>query len=85
MENFARKAAKLLLFCGLFFLAIRYVHTYPLPMTPRQQHYLIVISEKFEMADYEMFYIVSMIAIDVVVTIVAYSIVVRLWRHYRTK
>ncbi|SMG44204.1 hypothetical protein [Paraburkholderia susongensis] len=82
MEALARKAAKVLLFCGLFFLAGRYVHTYPLPMTLSQQHYLIVISETFGVADYEMFYIGSMIAIDLVVTILAYSILMRLWQRY---
>jgi hypothetical protein len=85
MAALARRATTVLLFCGLYFLAVRYVHTYPMSMTLRQQHYLIVISEKFGVAGYEMFYIVAMMVIDLIVTIAAYLILVRLWRHYRTK
>ncbi|WP_395063424.1 hypothetical protein [Paraburkholderia silvatlantica] len=55
MGTLAPKAAKVLLFCALFLLAGRYVHTYPMPMTLQQQHYLIVISEAFGVADYELF------------------------------
>ncbi|ADG19128.1 hypothetical protein [Paraburkholderia atlantica] len=85
METLARRAAKALLFCGLYFLAVRYVHTYPMPMTLQQQQYLIVISEAFGVADIELFYIVAMMVIDLLVTIAAYSILARLWRHFRTK
>jgi len=85
MAKLVRKATKVLLFCGLFLLAGRYVHTYPLPMTLQQQHYLIVISEAFGVADYELFYILSMMLIDLIVTIMAYSILIRLWQHYRMR
>ena len=85
MGMLARKATRVLLFCGLYLLAVRYVHTYPMPMTLQQQHYLIVISKAFGVADIELFYIAAMMVIDLLVTIAAYSILVRLWRHYRTK
>ncbi|MBN3850512.1 hypothetical protein G3N58_27375 [Paraburkholderia sp. Ac-20342] len=85
MAKLVRKTTKVLLFCTLYFLAIRYVHTYPMPMTLQQQHYLIVISEAFGVADYELFYILSMMLIDLIVTIMAYSILMRLWRHSRMR
>lgn len=85
MGTLSPKAAKVLLFCALFLLAGRYVHTYPMPMALQQQHYLIAVSEAFGVADYELFYIGSMILIDVVVTIAVYSILMRLWRCYRAK
>lgn len=85
MGTLARKAAKVLLFCGLFLLAVRYVHTYPLPMTLQQQHFWIVVSEKFGVADSELFYIGTMVIIDLFVTIVAYAMLMKLWRRYRAK
>lgn len=85
MEKIARRTIKILLFLSLFLLAGRYVHTYPLPMTLRQQHYLSMISDLFGVDDYEFFYIISMIIIDLIVTIIVYSLLIRLWRRYRTK
>ncbi|MBN3850511.1 hypothetical protein G3N58_27370 [Paraburkholderia sp. Ac-20342] len=85
MATLARKVAKVLLFCGLYFLAIRYVHTYPIPMTLQQQQELIVISDAFGVADTELFYILAMMLIDLIVTIMVYSILLRLWLHYRKK
>ena len=54
MATLVRRIFKTLLLCGLFFLSGRYVHTYPIPMTPDQQQQLIVISEKFGVDDYEL-------------------------------
>lgn len=85
MEKLARRIAKILLFLGLFLLSGRYVHTYPLPMTLTQQHYLSMISDWFGVDDYELFYIGSMIVIDLIVTVVVYSMLMRLWRRYRAR
>ncbi|CAN7356525.1 hypothetical protein LJR230_001953 [Trinickia sp. LjRoot230] len=85
METLVRRVFKTLLFCGLFFLAGRYVHTYPIPMTMEQQHQLIVISEAFGVRDYEMFYIGSMASIDLVVAIAAYALLIKLWRFFKVK
>lgn len=85
MGKIARRSFKIVLFSGLFLLAGRYVHTYPLPMTLRQQHYLIVISEKFGINDYESFYINVMMIVDLVVAIVAYKLIMKTWRYYRAR
>ncbi|WP_296660371.1 hypothetical protein [Paraburkholderia sp.] len=85
MEILAHSAAKVLLFCGLFLLAVRYVHTYPMPMTMQQQDFWSEISEAFGIADSELFYICTMITIDLVVAIVAYSILMKFLRRYRTQ
>lgn len=84
MEKLARKAIKIFLFFSLFLLSGRYVHTYPLPMTLEQQHYLSMISDWFGVSDYELFYIGAMVTIDLIVTAIAYSLLIRLWRRYRT-
>jgi hypothetical protein len=85
MATLVRRAFKVFLFCALFLLAGRYVHTYPMPMTRQQQHYLIVISESFGVDDYEMFYILAMVVIDLAVSIAVYVMLLKLWRRYRMK
>jgi hypothetical protein len=56
-----------------------------MPMTRQQQHYLIVISESFGVDDYEMFYILAMVVIDLAVSIAVYVMLLKLWRRYRMK
>ncbi|MBC8639476.1 hypothetical protein IAG25_21850 [Caballeronia sp. EK] len=85
MATLVRKLFKIALFIGLFFLAVRYVHTYPLPMTEPQQHVLFVISDAFGVEDVEMLYILSMTAIDLMVAIIAYKVILKLWRRYRMR
>lgn len=85
MGKIVRRAIKILLFSGLFFFSVRYIHTYPLPMPPRHQYYLRLICEQFGVDDYEFFYICAMVAIDLIVTVIVYSMLIRLWRRYRTK
>ncbi|QGZ60728.1 hypothetical protein [Paraburkholderia acidisoli] len=81
----AGAVVKALLFCGLFLLAGRYVHTYPLPMTTAQQHALIAISTTFGIEDFELFYIVAMIVIDLIVASLVYRAIVGLWLRYRAR
>ncbi|CAN0621305.1 protein of unknown function [Burkholderia multivorans] len=67
------------------FLSGRYVHTYPIPMTPDQQQQLIVISEKFGVDDYELLYIGTMVLADLIATIVAYVLIMKLWRFFKVR
>jgi hypothetical protein len=85
MATLVRRAIKVVLFCVLFLLAVRYVHTYPMPMTQQQQHYLIVISERFGVDDYELFYIGAMVVIDLIVAIAVYVVILKLWRRYEMR
>lgn len=41
---------KLVLFAGIYLLTLRFVHTYPLPMPPTQQHILFALSRGWEYA-----------------------------------
>lgn len=82
MATLARRTLKLLLFIGLFWLAILYVHTYPLPLTVSQQHILIEISRRLRVEDYEFLYICSMTILDLIVAIIAYVMILKVWRRY---
>lgn len=85
MATLAHRLCKLIFFVVLFLLAVRYVHTYPSPMTLEQQQILIEISEKLGATDYELFYISAMIAIDLIVAIVLYVTIMKIWRRYGSK
>jgi len=54
-------------------------------MTPDQQQQLIVISEKFGVDDYELFYIGAMALVDLVATTVAYVLIMKLWRLFKVR
>jgi hypothetical protein len=83
LATLASKLLKLFLFFVLFLLSVRYIHTYPLPMTIEQQHILILISEKLDVADYELLYIGAMMIIDIIAAIVLYKLIMRIWRVFR--
>lgn len=84
MAILARRLCKLFIFVALFLLTVRYVHTYPLPMTLEQQHILIGIADKLGVTDYELLYIGTMTAIDLIVAIVLYVLAMKMWRIFRT-
>ena len=52
-------------------------------MTLAQQHKLIEISDKLGVTDYELLYIGAMTAIDLIVAIVLYVLVMKIWRICR--
>ncbi|MZI90893.1 hypothetical protein F6X50_17730 [Dickeya dianthicola] len=75
---------KTLLFIALFLLAIRYVHTYPVPLTRKQTDLLVTLSEKAGWKDPELFYITVMSIIDLIAATLAYVAIIKLWRYYHT-
>ncbi|WP_225936330.1 hypothetical protein [Caballeronia sp. NK8] len=83
VRNFLKVLLKILLFAGLFWLALRYVHTYPIPLTVKQQGTLVDIADRLGIRDYDGLYIYSMIALDLAVTIAVYVILMRLWQRTR--
>jgi hypothetical protein len=85
MATLVRRIFKVALFVGLFLLSMRYIHTYPLPMTLPQQNYLIVISGKFGVRDYEGFYLSAVAIVNLIVAAFEYVTIMKLWHRYRTK
>lgn len=64
MATLARRIFEMLLFVGLFVVSMRFVHTYPLPMTTDQQQRLLELSSKFEVTDSEAFYLSVVVAFN---------------------
>ncbi|MBN3806623.1 hypothetical protein GXB81_26760 [Paraburkholderia sp. Ac-20336] len=85
MAILVRRLFKIALFIGLFLLSVRYVHTYPWPMPESQALRWLSIANGFGLHDPDDVYIPVMVAIELIVAVVVYMAIMRLWRHYRTK
>lgn len=83
MAALAHRALRLVLFIGLFILSVRYIHTYPIPMTQDQQQDLIVISGKLGVRDAEALYIFTMCFVDLIASILAYRMIMSVSRRVR--
>ncbi|QWT39259.1 hypothetical protein [Dickeya dadantii] len=84
MTTLIRKTLKTILFIVLFLFSVRYVHTYPVPMTKDQVALLFRLSDAVGVRDPEDLYISAMLAIELITTILTYSLIIKLWRYYRT-
>jgi len=76
---------KLLLFIGLYALALRLIHTYPVPMPPEQQHILFSFSRSLGIRDPDDLYLSTFAIVDMIIAIMAYRLIMKIWRHCRSK
>lgn len=81
MATLARRLAKVVLFIGLFLLSVRYVHTHPWPMPESQALGWLSIANGFGLHDPDDIYIPAMLTIELIVTFVAYTAIMKLWRY----
>ncbi|MBN3804069.1 hypothetical protein GXB81_13555 [Paraburkholderia sp. Ac-20336] len=82
MVRLVRSIFKVALFIGLFLLSVRYVHTYPMPMPESQLAFWFAASDWFGIRDPDDLYIPTMVVIELIVTILAYVAIMKLWRRY---
>jgi heme/copper-type cytochrome/quinol oxidase subunit 2 len=73
------------LLIGLFFLSVRYVHTYPWPMPESQLVFWLSAAGRLGIHDPDDIYIPAMMIIELIVTVVAYVAIIKLWRYCRAK
>lgn len=76
----ARRLIKLLIFIGLCILSLKFVHTYPYPMPENQLAVWFKISECLGVSDPKNVYFPVVLVIDLIVAVIAYKLIVRLWR-----
>jgi hypothetical protein len=80
-----RGVLKILLFLGLYALTLRFVHTYPIPMPPDQQHVLLTLSRKLGVRDPDDLYVYTFAVVDLIIATVVYMTVMRFWRIRRKR
>ncbi|MCX5538147.1 hypothetical protein M3A49_01315 [Paraburkholderia sp. CNPSo 3076] len=85
MATLARRLAKVTLFVGLFLLSVRYVHTYPLRMPESQLSVWLSVSNRMGIRDPDDLYIPVMLISELVVSLLLYATIVKIWRYYWSK
>lgn len=83
MATLARRLFKTVLFLGLFLLSVRYVHTYPVPMTEEQLGILLAICDALDIRDPENLYIPAMLVLELLTTITVYILIIKSWRLFK--
>ncbi|EDZ99394.1 conserved hypothetical protein [Burkholderia sp. H160] len=83
MATLAHRLFKVALFFGLFVVSIRFVHTYPDPMTESQLDAWWCASDWLGIRDPEDLYFVVWVTIELIVAALAYVAIIKLWRYCR--
>ncbi|MGF6935212.1 hypothetical protein OKW41_004374 [Paraburkholderia sp. UCT70] len=85
MATLARRVFKVALFFGLFVLSVRYVRPYPYPMPESQLAVWWDASDWLGIRDPEDLIFVVWVTIELIVAVLAYVVIIRLWRRYQRK
>ena len=85
MATLVRRLFKIALFIGLFLLSVRYVHPYPYEWTETQMRAWLYTSQALGIRDPEDLYFVVWLTIELIAAVLAYVLIMRLWRHYQRK
>jgi hypothetical protein len=85
MATLVRRLLKTVLFVGLFMLSVRYVHTHPVPMAENQLMVLLSIANRVGIRDPDDLYILVMLILELLVTVVAYVMFLKLWRLLKAR
>lgn len=59
---------------------MRFVRLFPMPLDDRQAQVLIDISDALRIDDYELLYLCTVAAVDMVLAAAAYMLMMRIWR-----
>ncbi|MCG5075186.1 hypothetical protein [Paraburkholderia tagetis] len=84
MATRVRRLFKIALFIGLIVLSVRYVHPYPYEWTETQMRAWLYTSQALGIRDPEDLYFVVWLTIELIVAVLAYVAIIKLWRYYRT-
>ncbi|MBC8738378.1 hypothetical protein F6X40_16505 [Paraburkholderia sp. UCT31] len=85
MATPVRRVLKVLLFIGLYLLSFRFVRPYDDGWTESEMRAWIHASEVLGIGDPENLYIGLWMTIELIVAVLAYVAIMKLWRWYRTK
>ncbi|RZF30901.1 hypothetical protein EVC45_05410 [Paraburkholderia sp. UYCP14C] len=83
MATLARRLFKVALFVGLFCLAVPFVHTYPEPWTESQTTAWLHAANRLGIRDPDDLYIPLVLLGDLLVAVVLYVAIMKVWRWYQ--
>ncbi|MBB5426467.1 hypothetical protein F0160_04320 [Paraburkholderia sp. JPY303] len=84
MATLVRRLFKIGLFISLFLLSVRYVPPNNV-WTKSESNAYWAVSEWLSVQDPRDFYFVFWVTVELIVAVLAYVAIVKLWRWYRTK
>ena len=84
MATLARRAFKVAPFVCLFVLSVRYIRPYPFPMTERHLAAWWRASDWLGIGDPEDLIFVAWVTIELLVAVLAYVAIMKLWRYCRS-
>ncbi|MBB5408212.1 hypothetical protein HDG34_002144 [Paraburkholderia sp. HC6.4b] len=85
MATLARRVFKVALFIGLCYLSLLYVRPYHYEWTESESRAWFGASRWLGVRDPEDLYFVVWVTIELIVAVLAYVAIMKLWRWYRTK
>ena len=85
MVSLNRIILKVALFIGLLALSLRYVRPYPYEWTEIQMRTWLHTSQALGIRDPEDLYFVVWVTIELIVAVLAYVAIMKLWRYCWTK
>jgi len=84
MATLVRRLLKVALFVGLFCLSVPYVHTYPIPMPESQALGWLHVANRLGIRDPDDLYIPIVLLANLIVATLAYVVIMKLWRYFRS-
>ncbi|MFP4895058.1 hypothetical protein [Paraburkholderia sp. EG304] len=85
MAALARRLFKFALFLGLFVLSVLYVRPYPYEWTETESNAYWAASDWLAVRDPDDLYYVVWVTIELIVAVLAYVAIMKLWRWRSTK
>ncbi|HEX3378862.1 MAG TPA: hypothetical protein VHU21_03540 [Paraburkholderia sp.] len=85
MATPARKGSKVVLFLGLFLLSFIFVRPLHYEWSQAEMRAWLYTSQALGIRDPEDLYILVWVTIELIVAMLAYVLIMRLWRHYQRK
>lgn len=76
---------KALLFFCLFWISVRYIHTYPIPLPPDHQQILLVLSRKLGIVDPGDLYVSAVITVNLLAALMEYKSLMWFWVKVQKK
>lgn len=85
MATLARRVLKILLFLILYYLSLKYIHPYPITFTRSMTDKLITITNAIGFHDPELFYLLTVLLINTLITVALYELLMRTWINIRLR
>ncbi|WP_219952505.1 hypothetical protein [Dickeya zeae] len=75
---------KILLFLIIYIVSLGYIHPYPITFTRSMTDQLVTVANYLGFSDPEWFYLLTVLMINMMITVVLYGLSMRAWKYYQS-